>query len=131
MLDSAVLFVSPYDQDALTLARILNDIPAPVEHAYTIKDAARRLAARHYSVVLTEAALDDGSWRDVLSLARGCGAPVVVTDAWADARTWAEAINVGAYDMLAQPFRATEVMRVLAGACSNRPAAKIAISAAC
>ena len=70
--------------------------------------------------LLTEAKLDDGTWLDVLELTRSSGTHVVVTDAWADARFWATAINLGAYDLLAQPFRRTEAQRVLACA-SLRP----------
>ena len=36
-----------------------------------------------------------------------------------DARFWAEALNLGAYDLLAQPFYAPEVRRILYNACSR------------
>ena len=47
------------------------------------------------------------------------GAEVIVTDPNADVRFWAEALNLGAYDMLAQPFCETEVRRILSNACSR------------
>ena len=46
---------------------------------------------------------------------------VIVTDAQANARLWTEALNLGAYDLLAQPFYEPEVRRILHNACS-RPA---------
>jgi DNA-binding NtrC family response regulator len=115
-MDSGLLFVSPYSQDADSLERILADVSVSLIHAGTLKEAAKKLTIEHYPVVLTEAKLDDGTWRDMLGLARDMKAELIVTDAWADARFWAEAINLGAYDMLAQPFHAVEVKRVISSA---------------
>ena len=36
-----------------------------------------------------------------------------MTSRAADERLWAEALNLGAYDVLAKPFDRTEVMRVV------------------
>jgi len=88
------------------------------------------LESEKFDVVLTEANLEDGTWLNVLELTRAAGIELVVTDAWADARFWATAINQGAYDMLVQPFIRMEVSRVLAGACS-RPAVMKVHAAAC
>jgi FixJ family two-component response regulator len=44
---------------------------------------------------------------------------VIVTDASADARFWAEVLNLGAYDLIAQPFATAEVRRILSYACSR------------
>ena len=118
-MDSNVLFVSPYVQDANSLAEML-DVGSTVVHASSLKDAASRLRAANFGVVLTEAQLDDGNWLDLLELTRRLGTELVVTDAWADAQFWAMAINLGAYDMLAQPFHRTEVRRVLASASSRQ-----------
>jgi len=38
---------------------------------------------------------------------------VIVTSHLADERLWAEALNLGAYDVLAKPFDAIEVGRIL------------------
>jgi DNA-binding NtrC family response regulator len=90
-------------------------------HATCLKDAVTRLEADRFPAVLTEARLEDGTWQDLLPLTRSQGAELVVTDAAADARFWAEAINLGAYDLLVQPFQETEVRRVLSSATSMRP----------
>ena len=86
------------------------------------QQARAKLLQSHYGVILTEAGLPDGSWLDVLSLARSLapgGPEVIVTDPYADARFWAEALNLGAYDLLAQPFYESEVRRILYNACSR------------
>jgi len=119
-MDSSVLFVSPYVQDASSLAEMLDEVSIPVVHASSLKDAASKLTAAVFGVVLTEAKLDDGDWLDLLELTRRSGTELVVTDAWADAQFWAMAINLGAYDMLAQPFHGTEVRRVLTSASSRQ-----------
>ena len=124
-MDSNALFVSPYVQDANSLAEML-DVGSTVVHASSLKDAVSRLRAANFGVVLTEAELDDGNWLDLLELTRRLGTELVVTDAWADAQFWAMAINMGAYDMLAQPFHGTEVRRVLASASSHQASARSA-----
>jgi len=124
-MDSNVLFVSPYVQDANSLAEMLDE-GSIVVHASSLKDAVSRLRTTHFGVVLTEAKLDDGNWLDILELTRRLGTELVVTDAWADAQFWALAINMGAYDMLAQPFHGAEVRRVLASASSHQTSARAA-----
>ena len=41
---------------------------------------------------------------------------LIVTSRLADERLWAEALNLGAYDVLAKPFDSTEAMRVVGAA---------------
>ena len=41
---------------------------------------------------------------------------LIVTSRLADERLWAEALNLGAYDVLAKPFPPTEAMRVIGAA---------------
>ncbi|MDX2152135.1 MAG: hypothetical protein SFV54_15460 [Bryobacteraceae bacterium] len=43
-------------------------------------------------------------------------ARMIVTDPTVDDSIWAEALNLGAYDVLAQPFEPIEVYRVVSGA---------------
>jgi len=119
-MDRTVLFVTPYVQDGRSLAKMLDDVSIPVVRAANLKEATSKLHAGRFGVVLSEANLEDGTWLSVLELTRVRGIQLVVTDAWADARFWAKAINLGAYDMLAQPFLQTEVCRVLASASSQR-----------
>ena len=45
---------------------------------------------------------------------------LIVTSRFADERLWAEALNVGAYDVLAKPFERDEVNRVLTSAWVRR-----------
>ena len=123
MMRSRVLFVSGHHDDARRLSRMLDALPLQLDHAESIKHARAKLRQDDFDVILTEAALPDGTWMDSLHLARDCerDLAVIVTDPHADARFWAEALNLGAYDLLAQPFYEPEVRRILSNACS-RPA---------
>jgi DNA-binding NtrC family response regulator len=119
-MEPVVLFVSPYVQDVWALTRMLGDVSVAVIHASSLKEAVAQMDSHRLLTVLTEATLEDGTWRDLLPLTRHKKIELVVTDAFADSRFWAEAINLGAYDVLAQPFHGTEVQRVLASASSRR-----------
>jgi DNA-binding NtrC family response regulator len=102
---------------------MLHALPLKLEHVPSLDHARTRLRRQEYDVILTEAALPDGQWLDVLHLVRECPreTEVIVTDPQADARFWAEALNLGAYDLLAQPFYEPEVRRILYNACSRPP----------
>jgi two-component system NtrC family response regulator len=104
---------------------MLHALPLVLDHVGSIDKARAVLQQNDYDVLLTEASLPDGKWLDVLHLARNCprDMEVIVTDPQADARFWAEALNLGAYDLLAQPFYEPEVRRILYNACS-RPASQ-------
>ena len=117
---SRILFVSGHPDDARRLSRMLHSLPITVDHVETLQQAYAKLQQDDYGVILTEAALPDGNWPDALDLARQCQQEleVIITDPQADARFWADALNRGAYDVLAQPFYEPEVRRILCHACS-------------
>ena len=116
-----VLFISPYSEDAQCLVRMLQSIPIDLDHAENLRQAHAKLAELPYQAVLTEATLPDGEWLDVLNLARGISdsMAVIVTDRLADAQFWSEVLNLGAFDLMAQPFYEMEVKRILTNACSR------------
>jgi DNA-binding NtrC family response regulator len=131
-MGTGVLFVSPRREDAATLSRMLGSLSVPIEYVADLAHARAMIRDGNYPVILTEANLKDGTWLDVLDLARGVTprSEVIVTDAAADARFWAEVLNMGAYDLIAQPFASGEVQRILSNACSRASsAAKIAAAA--
>ena len=128
---SRILFISGRQEDALHLSQMLQTLPLMLEHVPSIDHARARLNQSDYDVILTEADLPDGKWLDVLHLVRECPREpeVIVTDPQADARFWAEALNLGAYDLLAQPFYEPEVRRILYNACSRRQSQPVAMAA--
>jgi DNA-binding NtrC family response regulator len=121
MMRSRILFISGCQEDARRLSQMLHSLPLVLDHAGTLRQARAMLDQNGYSVILTEAALPDGQWLDALHLARESpqDLEVVVTDPHADAHLWAEVLNCGAYDLLAQPFYGPEVCRILEYACTR------------
>ena len=118
---SRILFVSGHPDDARRLSRMLDSLPLGVDHVETLQQARAKLQQDDYGVILTEASLPDGKWLDALHLARESplDLEVIVTDPQADGHFWAESLNLGAYDVLAQPFYGPEVRRILYNACSR------------
>ena len=62
-------------------------------------------------VVICERHLQDGDWRDVLTVLTSFQNlwPLVVTSRLADEYLWAEVLNLGGYDVLAKPLDVSEV----------------------
>jgi DNA-binding NtrC family response regulator len=120
-MKSLILHISGSRENARELSQMVDGLPLDLHHVETLRDARTRLPKHDYQVVLTAASLPDGNWLDVMHLVRGDprDLAVIVTDAQADARFWAEALNLGAYDLLAQPFYPPEVRRILSNACSR------------
>jgi DNA-binding NtrC family response regulator len=118
---SRILFVSGHSGDALRLAQMLSALPLVLDHVESLQQARSQLQRKEYDVVLTEAILPDGDWLDALHMAREYprDLEVIVTDPLADACFWSKALNLGAYDLLTQPFYEPEVRRILYNACSR------------
>jgi DNA-binding NtrC family response regulator len=119
---SRILFISGRPEDARRISQMVHPFHATLEHVATLHHARAKLRECEYDIVLTEAALPDGNWLDVLHLVRDCPQEpeVILTDPQADSRLWSEALNRGAYDLIAQPFYEPEVQRILYNACTHR-----------
>lgn len=116
-----LLYISRYKDDGRRLAQTLHTLRLVVDHVTTLQQARLKLQQEEYDVVLTECAVPDGNWLDVLHLARESSRElrVVITDSHADAGFRAEAQDMGAYDLLTQPSCEPEVRRILYRACST------------
>jgi DNA-binding NtrC family response regulator len=111
-----VLSISSSHEDHELLDMILNGSEAnwDVVRTDTLPSALSLLRDRWFPIVICERDLEGGAWQTVLE-ERGVMAPasVIVTSRFADERLWAEALNLGAYDVLAKPFDRHEVYRVV------------------
>ncbi len=128
MVCRRVVFLSSDHEDAAKLSGVLGLAAIEFEHVTNLRDLRKSLLQGSCGAVLTEAFLPDGDWKDVLSLAceLGTSPSVIVTHRFADDRFWAEVLNLGCYDMLAQPFDAREVLRILRLACGQAPTKPVA-----
>ena len=86
--------------------------------AETLAAAGESLERNVFPVVLCEARLPDGNWKDLLRVANELNEPprVIVTSRLADDSLWAEALNLGAFDVLPSPFNPQEVFWTLTSA---------------
>ena len=119
----SVLCVDPVRDDHAGLEAIFDSSPwsfCPdstwaLQTCDSLKSASSILQSHCFSLVLCEHDLRPGTWRELLELVESLPEPpfVIVTSRVADERLWAEALNLGAYDVLAKPFDRTEVTRVL------------------
>jgi len=123
---STILSVSPLESDHLHLRDVFRRgdfsiVPTPswtLHQEATLAGALCALSRGSVPVVLCEQDLKPGSWHTILDQASRMHAPpfVIVTSRLADERLWAEALNLGAYDVLAKPFDEDEVVRVVGSA---------------
>jgi DNA-binding NtrC family response regulator len=108
------VLASPADRQCLQ--NIVNHSNWELRLASGIDEIEPVLQARTAGVILTDCHFASGqSWTDVLSVAQAQPVPpsVIVTGEDTDARLWAEVLNLGAYDMLMKPLRASEMIRVV------------------
>ena len=121
-----VLSISPMEEDHFFLQDILKRLQVTLDPSrrFTVNPCATlayglaALRKRQFEVVVCEQDLPPGSWKDVIEQVTILPNPpsLIVTSRLADERLWAEALNLGAYDVLAKPFDRTEVMRVVSAA---------------
>lgn len=114
----ALLF-SPNAHDHASLHNVLGNSPWKLEAVFSARDGLRHLRKHPVTVVLCEKDLPDGDWKSVMHQLNGLPEkPIfIVCTRLADDRLWAEALNLGAFDVLSSaPFDSREVVRVMEGA---------------
>jgi len=111
----SILSVSPLPEDHDSLVELLREYGWMIQTTATLAGAQRALRERSFTLVVCESDLSPGRWKDVLSEIQPLTKPpfLVVTSRTADEHLWAEALNLGAYDVLGKPFERVEVTRTL------------------
>jgi DNA-binding NtrC family response regulator len=107
-----ILSVSPHEEDHASLQGLFGHSSWRVLSAPNLM-TGRDLLQRGVSVVVCERDLEEGNWIDLLRHVQVMVQPptMIVTSRLADDRLWAEALNLGVYDVLAKPFDRTELLR--------------------
>ncbi len=110
-----VLLISSLPEDRISLRHIFDRSNWRLEQVSTCRDALAYTGENRTAVVICERELPDGDWKVVLDELEGFRVRpnLIVTSRLADDRLWAEVLNLGGYDVLAQPFDADEVYRVV------------------
>lgn len=129
-----VLSVSPVEEDRASMQSIFSHSKWALYDTDRLAPALSILREYEIGVVLCERDLQPGSWVDMLERLRVFqdAPPLIVTSRLADDKLWAEALNFGAYDVLAKPFDPRELVRSVSLAWlhwlhqnESRPAVKV------
>jgi len=106
-----VLSISPFEGDHMALQSILAGSPVTLFKAARVDAVRDVLRKREVSVVVCERDLAPGSWTDVLECIIDLPSrpSLIVTSRLADDRLWCEALNLGAWDVVAKPFDRNEL----------------------
>jgi DNA-binding NtrC family response regulator len=108
-----VLSVSPLADDYFSLQAFFNHSNWELYRADSLASALAVVRRREIGVVICERDSSPGTWIEMLEALRFLqdAPPLIVTSRIADERLWAEALNLGAYDVLAKPFDRRELVR--------------------
>lgn len=112
------LLVGEYQQDRPLVHEVFRKLGWQLFEARDRRRALRCLKANPIHVVLVESNVSNWSWRRVLrDLRRRTHPPqLIVTSRTADDHLWSEVLNIGGFDVLAQPLASEELERVIASA---------------
>jgi DNA-binding response OmpR family regulator len=110
------LFVSSLDSDHAALKNIFSRSNWNAYSAFTCKEAVALLDCESIPVVICDRDLPDGDWRLLLEKTGNMATPprVIVSSREVNERLWADVLQMGGYDLLAMPWNAREVLRVIA-----------------
>ncbi|MBZ5620970.1 MAG: response regulator [Acidobacteriia bacterium] len=114
----SALLVGAYEKDRPLLREIFRNLRWRLFEARDRRRALHCLGRNAIHVVIAGTDVPDWNWKRVLHDLRGLEQTpqLIVTSRNADDYLWAEALNVGAYDVLAQPLDRSEVERVIQSA---------------
>ena len=110
-----VLSISPLEEDHLSLQAVFHFSKWMLFKADRVSRALSLLQEHDISVIVCEADAMPGAWTEVLQhIQKMPNSPaLIVTSRVADEHLWAEALNLGAWDVLAKPFSRTELIRTV------------------
>jgi DNA-binding NtrC family response regulator len=121
--DLAILAILDRDSDVKGLREIVREWGARLHVRRTLVGFRRQLDREPPDVVVSNTSLEDHSdWKHVLHELESAGGvqPLIITSRVADESLWAEVLNLGGFDVLAQPFDREEVARILSSAVHER-----------
>jgi PleD family two-component response regulator len=116
--DVSALLVGEYESDRFLVHEVFKKLGWKLFEARDRRRAMQYLKRNPVQVVIAKTDVPNWSWRGVLTDLRSLAKPpqLIVTSLTADESLWAEVLNVGGYDVMAQPFEQYEVERVVASA---------------
>ena len=114
----SALLVGSFEHDRQLVRDVFQNSGWRLFESQDRRHALSYLAKHPIQVVVTETEIPGWNWKRVLDDLRKMAHPpqLIVTSRHADDRLWAEALNVGAFDVLPQPFERFDVQRAIESA---------------
>ena len=114
----SALLVGKYETDRLLIHNVFKRFGWRLFEAAGRPHAMICLERNPVQVVIAESNLPNWNWKRVLNDLRRLARPpqLIVTSRTADESLWAEVLNIGGYDVMAQPLEEYEFERVIASA---------------
>jgi DNA-binding response OmpR family regulator len=114
----SALLVGEYEGDRFLIHGVFKRFGWRLFEARSRRRAMKCLERNPVQVVIAESDVPNWNWKRVLNDLRNLAKPpqLIVTSRTADEALWAEVLNIGGYDVMAQPFQEYEVERVIASA---------------
>src|ERR1700689_2740843 len=116
--DLSALLVGEYESDLYLVHEVFKKLGWRLFEARDRKRAIQCLERNPVRVVIAKTDVPNWSWRRILNDLRSLTKPpqLIVTSRTADESLWAEVLNVGGYDVMAQTLEKYEVERGIASA---------------
>jgi response regulator RpfG family c-di-GMP phosphodiesterase len=110
-----ILSISTNQQDHVCLRQIIGRYQWDLRETASLLCALGVLQQAHVSVVICERESVPNSLTEVVQEIAATRQPpsLIVTSRVADDKFWSEALNLGAYDVLAKPLEPVEVIRIV------------------
>ncbi len=115
---ACALLVGEYREARLLLRDVFHRAGWRLLEANHREKALRHLKRHSVQVVIADTEVPGWDWREVLEQLQAFPRPpqLVVTSRTADDYLWSEVLNLGAHDVLSQPFQREEIERVISAA---------------
>lgn len=116
-----ILVVCSDPENRKTLLGVLTQCGLELIISSTVSEARAVLARQAFPLVICEADLAGGSFRDLLRATQAAGVriPVVVASRLDNTHEYLEAMQLGAFDYIAGPFRRSDVEWIVSQALRN------------
>lgn len=119
-----VILASGCSRDHTDLGLCLRGFAWSLFSAHDVQSALILLRTVRQPILICSDELENGTWQELLDSAASLHVPpiFILARSALDSESWAEALHLGAYDVVARPFQVEEVLHVVRTAylCSRR-----------
>ncbi|MGH9702831.1 MAG: response regulator [Candidatus Acidiferrales bacterium] len=124
MTQTAKVLVASSDlENGRSLSKLLVECGLDSAVVSSLEEARALLAKETISLVICDAQLTGGSFRELLPSSETAKIPVVVASRLPDTRQYLEAMRLGAFDFIASPYRRAEMQHIVSSAMRQAVAA--------